>query len=841
MTATFRPRLPNGRSTPARSVARGSARALVLVAGVLVAAPHASARMAAAQVAPAAPASGPNASGTDSARYAPAIARLDSFVAREVAAKRIPGLSIALVDDQRVVWARGFGQARPVRDGEAAVPATAATVHRVGSVSKLFTDIAVMQLVERGVLDLDAPVSRYLPDFAPRAGSAAGAEPARMTLRHLMSHRAGLVREPPAGHYFDSSGTTLAATVRSLNRTALVYPVGARTKYSNAAIAVVGYVLERTQGEPFAPYLERAVLRPMGLTESAFVPRPALAARLAQATMWSYEGKESPAPTFELGMAPAGSMYTTVGDLARFLGVLFAGGRGPGGQVVRPETLQAMWTPQFAAAGTRTGFGIGFALSELDGRRRVAHGGAIYGFSTELAALPDEKLGVVVVATLDGANAVTDRIAERALRLMLAAREGRALPKLDSTVPLVSGRARRLAGRYGTGDSAVDLEEFGGRLYVLPVRGGFRAELRARGDTLVVDDRLAYGTTFVPLGDGALVTRAGHDTLRRAAAARPAAAPERWRSVIGEYGWDYNKLYLLEHDGRLHALIEWFYQYPLTEVAPDVWAFPSWGLYDGERLHLRRDAAGRVIEVVAAEVRFPRRAAGTDDGSTFTITPQRPVAELRAAALAARPPQEVGPFRASDLVPVTALDSSIRLDVRYATTNNFMRTAFYSLPRAYLQRPAAEALARVSRALRPLGYGLLVHDAYRPWYVTKMFWDGTPPAQRVFVADPSQGSRHNRGAAVDLTLLDLRTNQPVEMTGGYDEFSDRSYPYYPGGTSRQRWHRDLLRRVMETEGFTVYEAEWWHFDFDAWRAFPIGTATFEQIERGAHGRRPGGR
>jgi D-alanyl-D-alanine dipeptidase len=122
-----------------------------------------------------------------------------------------------------------------------------------------------------------------------------------------------------------------------------------------------------------------------------------------------------------------------------------------------------------------------------------------------------------------------------------------------------------------------------------------------------------------------------------------------------------------------------------------------------------------------------------------------------------------------------------------------------------------------------------------------MFWEGTPAAQRVFVADPSQGSRHNRGAAVDLTLLDLRTNRPIEMTGGYDEFSDRSYPSYPGGTSRQRWHRDLLRRTMEAEGFTVFEAEWWHFDFDAWRQFPIGTATFEEIERTAGARRGGGR
>jgi D-alanyl-D-alanine dipeptidase len=242
-----------------------------------------------------------------------------------------------------------------------------------------------------------------------------------------------------------------------------------------------------------------------------------------------------------------------------------------------------------------------------------------------------------------------------------------------------------------------------------------------------------------------------------------------------------------------------------------------------------------------AGVRFPRRAVGTEDGSTFTITPQRPVETLRAEALAATPPKETGPFRDVDLVSLPSLDPTIRLDVRYATTNNFMQAVFYSSARAYLQRPAAEALARAHRALRPLGYGLLVHDAYRPWYVTRMFWDATPQAQRVFVADPSQGSRHNRGAAVDLTLYDLRTGRPVEMPGGYDEFSNRSYPYYPGGTSLQRWHRALLRRVMEAEGFTVYEAEWWHFDFNDWRRYPIGTATFEEIERNAGARRGGTR
>ncbi len=144
---------------------------------------------------------------------------------------------------------------------------------------------------------------------------------------------------------------------------------------------------------------------------------------------------------------------------------------------------------------------------------------------------------------------------------------------------------------------------------------------------------------------------------------------------------------------------------------------------------------------------------------------------------------------------------------------------------------AADAVVRAHAALKHLGYGLLIHDGYRPWYVTKIFWDATPQEGKIFVADPSQGSRHNRGCAVDLTLYDLKTGAPIEMPGTYDEMSPRSFPNYPGGTSLQRWHRELLRHVMEAEGFTVYEAEWWHFDYKDWKEYPILNVPFERLER----------
>ena len=748
------------------------------------------------------------------APYAATAQLLERFIASQLD-KGIPAISIALVDDQEIVWARGFGLARP-RDS---TPASAETVYRVASVSKLFTDLAVMQLVERGVLDLDAPVSRYLPDFTP-----ANLFDRPVTLRHLLSHRSGLVREPPVGNYFDPTEPTLEATVASLNRTALIYAPEVRPKYSNAAVAVAGLVVERTRGEPFAEYMERAVLRPIGMRDASYALTPEVRARLATGEMWTVDGRRFPAPTFQFGIAPAANLYASVLDLGRFLSALFGGGRG----VVRPETLQEMWRPQFADSSTRTGIGLGFFVSQLDDARLVSHNGAVYGFATEVAALPDEKLGAVVVATLDVANTVTERIAHAALRAMRAAKAGAALPEPVMTAPLPADLPPRVAGRYVRGQRQIELRARGDRLYLVSGRGGVPLSLRWLGDSIAVDDPREFGLFLVPLADGRL--RVSRDTFAPNPLPKPTAAPARWQSLIGEYGWDHNTLYIYEAQGVLHALIEWFFAYPLRELADTVFGFPQFGgLYDGERLVFRRGAEGHISEVEAASVVWVRRRVGPEHGNQLRITPRRPVSELLREARRAAPPVESGRFRAPDLVDLGKLDPTIRLDIRYASTNNFLGTAFYRVPRAFLQRPAAEALLRAHRGLALHGYGLLIHDAYRPWYVTRVFWDATPDSLRWLVADPARGSRHNRGAAVDLTLYDLVTGAPVEMVGTYDEATSRSLPDYPGGTSRQRWHRELLRRAMEAEGFTVYESEWWHFDFRDWREYSIANRTFEQL------------
>ena len=313
----------------------------------------------------------------------------------------------------------------------------------------------------------------------------------------------------------------------------------------------------------------------------------------------------------------------------------------------------------------------------------------------------------------------------------------------------------------------------------------------------------------------------------------PPDAPADLDALLGLYRAESDSLLVIEDSGRVVLLASWRDRVPLRRDAAGGWVTES-----GAAPAISAGAPVRFVSsrsrpdsLVVGARRYSRIRIDGEDGRTIRIVPQRPVEELRVEALAASPPAAAGANRRSDLVELVTLDSTIRLDVRYATTDNFMGSRMYSQPRAFLQRPAAEALVRAHRRLLARGYGLLVHDAYRPWYVTRMFWDATPDSLRVFVADPSSGSRHNRGAAVDLTLYDARTGRAVEMPSGYDEFSPRAAADFPGGTTRQRWLRGLLRDAMEREGFAVFPPEWWHFDHEGWRSWPIGNARFEELSR----------
>ncbi|MDQ3711847.1 MAG: penicillin-binding transpeptidase domain-containing protein [Acidobacteriota bacterium] len=193
------------------------------------------------------------------------------------------------------------------------------------------------------------------------------------------------------------------------------------------------------------------------------------------------------------------------------------------------------------------------------------------------------------------------------------------------------------------------------------------------------------------------------------------------------------------------------------------------------------------------------------------------------------PPKEENK-READLVELNELDKTIKLDIRYARADNFVGKAVYMEARAFMQRPAAEAVVRVHKKFKKKGFGLVIFDGYRPWSVTKIFWDVTPEDKRKFVANPKTGSRHNRGCAVDLSLFDLKTGELVEMPTDFDDFTDQASPTYDGATKIQKRNRDLLRKMMEVEGFTVNRNEWWHFDYKDWANYAIYDISFSAVK-----------
>jgi CubicO group peptidase (beta-lactamase class C family)/D-alanyl-D-alanine dipeptidase len=743
--------------------------------------------------------------------------RLSAFINGELKDKDIPSVSIALVDGDKIVFAQAYGAASA--DGK--TPATTASVYRVGSVSKLLTDLCVMQLVAAGKLDLDADVRKYLPDVAPENPFGVP-----ITLRQLMCHQSGVVRESPVGHYFDDTSPSIADTVKSLNSTTLIYKPGRRTKYSNAGVSVAGFVVERLTGKPFETYIREVLLDPLDMPNSGFVSNDAIEKERAIGWMRSHHAPTFVAPNFALGTLPAGNLYSSMPELSHFMIALLGGGEYRGKRVIEKQVLDSMLQPIEASDDNLQQYGIGFRMGKLDGRRTFGHGGAVYGYSTQFLGLPDEKVGASASASVDGANGVMRRLTEYATRLLLAKKENKTLPDIEETKPISRELIEKLVGTYAGGSKFVRIFEEGGDAYFFD--GAYRKRLRASGEGFAVDDLTGFGPKIIRADDGRLLY--SDRAWSRVAEPKPSPSPSRFANLIGEYGWDYNVLYIYEDRGQLWALIEWFDYCPLTEISPNVFAFPEEGLYHGEQIVFETDGDRPATCAVAASVRFDRRPAGIDGDKPFQITPSEPVEELYRIARAATPPKEYNRPRSFDLVELVTLDPTIKLDIRYASINNFMGTPFYKQARAFLQRPAAEALVRVHKKLKDKGYGLLIHDGYRPWYVTKMFWEGTTPAQREFVADPSQGSKHNRGCAVDLTLYDLKTGEAVKMVSGYDEMTQRSYPFYPGGTSLERWHRDLLRKGMESEGFAVYPVEWWHFDYKDWEQYPIGTVSFEEIK-----------
>lgn len=471
---------------------------------------------------------------------------LQALIEREMQTQNLIGLSIALVDDQNIAWARGFGWA----DQAAGIPATWETVYRAGSISKLFTVAAALQFAERGQLDLDAPIQNVLPEF--RIGSRFGEAATAITPRLLMTHHAGLPRDLPRGMWGKPEGG-FKEVLDYLGDSELSYPPAQVWSYSNLGLSVLGAAVERLADAPFADHVQRALLKPMGMkTASISIALPA-SPYLSKA----YAGGEEAAEPGLRDIA-AGGLNASVRDMSRFLMMLFAQGRSGSQHVLEETTVGEMLRVQNVDVSLDLDWkiGLGWMLVPLEGKplhgggTMASHSGATVNHRSLLVALPQHRLGVVILC--NSANATTlEQLARTALVLALEAKAGIRQPA-ETIAPtwrearLPDAALQACAGKYVTQAGLVDIRVDGRRLKA-DVQG-IRVNLIPDGDGRLHIRKKILGLIPLPLGDleqvsfhvesiaGRTVLVAQRGELRVLFGERSSTRMHpAWRDVLGTY------------------------------------------------------------------------------------------------------------------------------------------------------------------------------------------------------------------------------------------------------------------------------------------------------------------
>ncbi|MCC7086926.1 MAG: beta-lactamase family protein [Pirellulales bacterium] len=528
------------------------------------------------------------------------------IVAEQLDRNISPGFSVAWVVDGNTVHVAGYGKA----DLDQGTPASGDTIYRAGSISKLFNAIGAMQLVEQGKLDLDAPIQQALPEFRMVVPFA---DPGAITIRELLCHRSGMVREAPVGGYLDPSQPTVKATVASVADCVLVNnPPNPKPRYSNVGPTIVGRAVEVQTGIPFSEYQQQQVLEPLGMTSSVWLMNDKLRPRLAKAKMRVARADGTftiqNAPQFELGTTPAGNLYTTASDLAKFAAFLMSGDDGSrlSPPIITFETLKEMSTPQLTKDSTS--FGLGFFAGEYRNHKTLQHSGAVYGFSTLLCVLPRENIGIAVLSNSDISSGPVRRLADASLDLLLEAVKGEAIPPSEKPIEVSADDLEKFVGEF-------ESQSYWCKLAV--VDGKLMANLSTQPLDLTPVSKLKF------LAEGRIMTRGPFEfaededgrvtgfqaVMQKFTRVNPKLvqpAPEHWQQFVGAYGSDFIPLVISIRNGHLYALAENEYDYRLEPINRVTFRSPP-GMYDEECIVFQTTPDGKPVGAIMFNMYLPRR------------------------------------------------------------------------------------------------------------------------------------------------------------------------------------------------------------------------------------------
>jgi CubicO group peptidase (beta-lactamase class C family) len=333
---------------------------------------------------------------------ADAIGVFERWIEQHIANRGVPGLSIAVVYDQEIVWSKGYGYS----DLETKTPATPSTVYRIGSISKLFTSTAILQLRDRGKLRLDDPVSLHLPWFAvPNAFP----DTPEISNRQLLTHTSGLAREADVPYWTDHVFPTRHELAEVTRNQDALNPPETTYHYSNLGMSLLGEIVTEVSGQAWADYVQEKILQPLGMLSSSGAPDEELLQRLA--TPYMLQGPDGTRKVMEYydagAIAPAGGIVSTVEDLSRFASLQFRGGPAGGDQILQGSTLREMQRVHWVYDSFSGGRGLGFYVSHRDGKNFVGHGGSIGAHVSHFLTVPGEKIAVIVAINADNGSPAT--------------------------------------------------------------------------------------------------------------------------------------------------------------------------------------------------------------------------------------------------------------------------------------------------------------------------------------------------------------------------------------------------------------------------------------------------
>jgi CubicO group peptidase (beta-lactamase class C family) len=403
------------------------------------------------------------------------IEAIDRIAAQDIDQKKVASYAIAVVKDGRLLLARGYGMA----DLENDVPATAETVYRLGSITKQFTALAVMQLAEQGKLSVDDELTRFLPDY-PTAGH-------KVTVHHLLNHTSGIKSYTSTKDFFkrsrqDFSHDELLALFKS---EPYDFEPGAKWRYNNSGYYLLGMIIEKASGQKYEKYLEDHIFRPLGMSATRYGHLRPLIRHRAMGYKPYFGKLINDDPLSMDAPGAAGALVSNVLDLVKWHQALEEG------KLLSSASWEAMYRPAKLADGGTRPYGYGWGLGELAGHRTYSHGGGINGFSTMIARYPDDRLAVVVLSNTAGANTggVGNRIARHILKI-----EDK--PIVD--LPIDEELSKRVVGKYQTDESTIEIKAEEGKLFALR-DGRLKDQLKYQGQREFVSTRNAeMRFKFVP-------------------------------------------------------------------------------------------------------------------------------------------------------------------------------------------------------------------------------------------------------------------------------------------------------------------------------------------------------